>query len=71
MRNDAEVAHAVAASLDVDLAVVEASILEHHGDLETAMEVRAHMPAQSCNDTSGGGCIMRIGARQGSAICYP
>ena len=39
VHNDAEVAHAVAASLGVDLSVIEAAIMEHHGDLDSAMEV--------------------------------
>ena len=41
MQNDAEVAHAVAASLQVDVSVIEVAIMEHDGDLDTAMEVCA------------------------------
>lgn len=37
--NDTEVAHAVAASLNVDIAVIEATIMEHDGNIELAMEV--------------------------------
>lgn len=69
VQNDAEAAHAAAESLGIDLAVVEATIMDHHGDLEAAMEVCRACPINAASWHAFSLVLPSVAKRKTSKAC--